>query len=188
MKQNMQRIPWCVYPVHATSPILKYTQVPVSIMSNRTTVSGYMQTFIHSIILLSMSYYMPVYFQACKGASPTATGVDAFGMVLLVAPVGIIAGATVAVSKRYRPQMWMGWCIIVAGNSLLTILKVDTSRSMAVGIQAVSGFGLGLLITTTFFPVLAPLPLSVNAQAVAFLIFMRTFGQVTLKSPILRHL
>ncbi|KAF7971297.1 hypothetical protein HWV62_21454 [Athelia sp. TMB] len=158
---------------HAKNPI-----VPISMLANRTTLSGYLQTFIMSVIMLGMTYYLPVYYQACKGASPIATGVDAFGMCFTLAPFGMIAGASVALSKRYRPQMWVAWCLVITGAGLYTMLDVGTSRGASIGYQVVAGVGLGLLITTTFFPVLAPLPVSANAHAVAFLIFMRSFGQV----------
>ncbi|KZP08866.1 iron permease [Athelia psychrophila] len=158
---------------YANNPI-----VPLFILSNRTTASGYLQTFIMAVIMLAISYYLPVYYQACNGASPIATGIDAFGLALTLAPSGIVVGATVAASKRYRPQMWMAWCLLLVGTGLLSILEVDTSRGTSIGIQVISGVGLGLLITTTLFPVLAPLPVSANANAVAFLIFMRSFGQV----------
>ncbi|KZP17646.1 iron permease, partial [Athelia psychrophila] len=152
--------------------------VPISLMSNRTTVSGYIQTFIMSIIMLAITYYLPLFYQACQGASPIATGVDTFGVTFTVSPVGIIGGASIAASKRYRPQLWMGWCFLLVGTGLLTLLEVDSARGMSIGFQAVSGVGLGILLTASFFPVLAPLPVSANAHAVAFLIFMRTFGQV----------
>ena len=38
--------------------------------------------------------------------------------------------------------------------------------------------GIGLLYAATVFPVLAPLPLSLAGQALAFLVFVRNFGNI----------
>jgi hypothetical protein len=38
--------------------------------------------------------------------------------------------------------------------------------------------GVGLLYTATTFPVLAPLPPSVAGQALAFMVFVRNFGNI----------
>lgn len=67
--------------------------------------------------------------------------------------------------------------IIACG--LLTRLQANTSISFAVGYEVIIAVGIGGLSTTTYFPVLAPLPLSANAPALAFFTFLRTFGQVS---------
>lgn len=114
--------------------------------------------------MLAVTYYLPVYYQACQGASPIATGVDAFGISLTLAPFGIVAGASVARSKRYRPQIWLAWILLIIGTGLFTTLKADTSRGKSIGLQTIVGVGLGLIITTLIFPVLAPLPVSANVS------------------------
>jgi hypothetical protein len=44
--------------------------------------------------------------------------------------------------------------------------------------QFLSSIGIGLLYTATVFPVLAPLPPSWQAKALAFLVFVRNFGNI----------
>ncbi|KAJ7488107.1 iron permease [Mycena latifolia] len=123
--------------------------------------------------------YMPVFFQGCNGASPTASGVGILlGLGLVIAPVNIIAGLTISRTKRYRPQLWLSWSLVMIGAGLLSTLKTDSSRGRAIGFEALIGAGIGILTTATYFPVLAPLPISENAHAVAFFIFTRAFGQV----------
>ncbi|KAJ7278809.1 iron permease [Mycena rebaudengoi] len=160
---------------------VKYAEhpiVPYSLMSTATGLSGYLQTFIASVVMIASIYYMPVYFQACKGASPTASGVDVFGLGFVIAPSNIIAGITISRTKHYRPQLWLSWCFIMVASGLLSTLTADSSRSKAIGFEALIGVGIGILTTATYFPVLAPLPISENAHALAFFIFTRAFGQV----------
>ncbi|KAF8486502.1 major facilitator superfamily domain-containing protein [Gautieria morchelliformis] len=157
----------------ATHPI-----VPFSILSTATSISGYMQTFFMPIALIALIYYMPVYFQACKTASPIASGVDVFGLAFSIAPAGIISGLSVAKSHQYRPQLWLAWTMIMIGAGLLSTITADSSRMTAIGYEIIVGAGMGILTMTTYFPVLAPLPVSPNAKALAFFTFCRNFAQV----------
>jgi len=156
----------------------RYPIVPYSLMSTATGLSGYLQTFIASVVMIASIYYMPVFFQACKGASPTASGVDSFGLGFVIAPSNIIAGLTISRTKHYRPQLWLAWCLVMVSAGLLSTLHADSSRGKSIGFEALMGVGIGILTTATYFPVLAPLPISENAHALAFFIFTRAFGQV----------
>ncbi|KAI0316904.1 iron permease [Amylostereum chailletii] len=158
--------------------IPKYPVVPFSLMSTITGVSGYLQTFILPIIMLGMIYYVPVYFQACKGASPIATGVDQLPFAFVQAPVGILAGASVTKSGKYRPQFWLSWALVMVGTGLYTTLDENSPRSQSVGFLAIVALGTGILVTTTYFPVLAPLSISNNGLALAYFMFLRNFAQV----------
>ncbi|KZT12007.1 iron permease [Laetiporus sulphureus 93-53] len=152
--------------------------IRVKLLSNRTTLSGYMQMFLIQAILVAFIYYMPVYFQACKDASPTGSGVDLFGLALTLSPISIVGGISITVLKRYRPQLWLGWCLTVLSMGLLSTLRSDSPRATSIGFGVISGAGIGTAYTGTFFPVLAPLPVSENAHAIALGAFLRAFAQV----------
>lgn len=122
--------------------------------------------------------YIPVYFQACKDASPVASGVDGFGIAYTIIPAAIAVGISITKSGRYRPQLWVGWALTLVGAGLFTLIRADTPRITAICYQIVSGIGLGLLTVGALFPVLAPLPLSLNASALALYMFFRYLSQV----------
>lgn len=100
--------------------------------------------------------YIPVYFQACKGASPLGAGVDQLSVALVTAPVGIMAGVSVNKTQRYRPQLLVSWLFLMLGTGLLIMLEADTPKGHAIGFLILAGIGVGILVTTTYFPVLAP--------------------------------
>lgn len=100
--------------------------------------------------------YVPVYFQACKGASPVGAGVDQLGVALVLAPSGIISGASVNKTQKYRPQLWLSWILLTLGTGLLSTLNEDTPKGHAIGFEVLVAVGIGILTTTTYFPVLAP--------------------------------
>jgi hypothetical protein len=104
--------------------------------------------------------------------------VDLFGIAFSIIPTGVISGLSIAKTKHYRPQLWLSWALILIGLGLLSTNKVNTSRGFPIGFQVIVGAGAGILMTSTYFPVLAPLPVSENAQAISLFMFCRNFGQV----------
>lgn len=121
--------------------------------------------------------YLPVYYQACKNASPIASGVDLFGTAFTIAPMSVVSGVIITATKKYRPPIWFGWGLVLIGHGLLSTLHADTSRAKSIGYQIILGSGIGLVYSSIYFPVLAPLPVSSNAPALALYMFLRTFSQ-----------
>ncbi|KAJ7146731.1 iron permease, partial [Mycena epipterygia] len=158
--------------------IAKNPIVPPGLLATRTALSGFIQTFILFIVLICLLYYMPVYFQACMDASPIASGVDIFGLAFSVAPSALLVGLSIARSHQYRPQMWLSWVLVVIGVGLFTTLHDDSSRAKAIGFQVIAGTGLGMMTAAVFFPILAPLPIESNAQAIALYTFFRNFSNI----------
>ncbi|KAL4246487.1 MFS transporter superfamily protein [Abortiporus biennis] len=157
----------------ATEPIM-----PITVLSNRTSISGYFQTFLNTLVLIMWSFSFPVYFQACFGSSAVRSGV-------LVLPTGavtgislVLGGVSVAITKKYRPQLFIGWAITVLGCGVCSTIKFDTATRTATGLPTLIGIGCGCLLTTTVFSVLAPLPISENAHAVSLFAFFRSFSGV----------
>ena len=64
------------------------------------------------------------------------------------------------------------------GFGLLSLLKPDSAAAEFIGFQVILSVGLGILWISTQFPVMAPLPTSNNAHALAFFTFVRVFAQV----------
>lgn len=123
--------------------------------------------------------WLPVYFQATKDAGPIAAGVDIFGISYSVSPFCLIAGAVIQKTQRYRQPMWFGWALMVIGTSLLSTLAADTSRAKSFGYQIMAGSGIGIIYVAAYFPVLAPIPVTKSAPALAFYTFLRNFALVS---------
>jgi len=150
--------------------------VPYSLLQNCTSASGYLQTFINSLVSLAITYYLPVYHQACKDASALKSSVNTLSLFVTMAPIIVMAGVSVSITKAYRPQIWTGWAIEVIGLGLLTMTNADTSLSQVMGISALLGIGAGIIFATTYFPVLSPIPVTANAYALAFFSFCRSLA------------
>lgn len=133
--------------------------------------------------LTSRQDYLAVYYEAVELASPVGTGVDTFASSGILMPFGIIAGISITKTGKYKPQLAASWVCIIVGSALLSTVGLNTPRSRVLGYQALYSIGLGPLVTSLVFPILAPLPVSLNASALAFYAFARYFLQVRPVSP-----
>ncbi|KAK7050204.1 iron permease [Favolaschia claudopus] len=152
--------------------------VPLEIISTRTGLSGYAQTFFNSMILITVIYYIEAYFQACYNVSPTAAGVDGLGMGLVASPFGFFAGIVIQKTHSYRVPLWIGWIFVTVGSALLSTLNADSPRAASIGYLVITSVGMGIVILGSYFPVLAPVSVTKNAHALSFLVFLRNFSGV----------
>ncbi|KAN0082553.1 Major facilitator superfamily domain containing protein [Tylopilus felleus] len=169
--------------------LAKYPLVPFSLMTNRTSLSGYMQTFFTLMTSFAVVYYIPVYFQACKGASPVLSGVYTLALGSL-APAAIVTGISINVTRRYRPQMWLGWIFMIVGFGLMSTIIATDSIGKSIGYMMLLGCGIGLLSATPMYPIQASLPVTQNATSMTFMWFIRSFASVwgiTIGSTILQN-
>ncbi|KAH9933608.1 iron permease [Epithele typhae] len=170
--------------------VAKSPALPFDILANRTSLAGYIATFFHGIISITGIYYLPVYFQACKEVTPIRSAINTFPLGLVVAGLAIFSGVVVKVVKKYRPANVIGWAFILVGLGLLSLLKADSDAGQWVGFQVITSTGIGTIWATTVYPILAPLPVSRAASALAFYNFCRTFAQtwgVAISAAILQN-
>ncbi|CAL1715143.1 unnamed protein product [Somion occarium] len=168
----------------------KEPSIPWEILRNRTSLTGYLETLIHGITSISLLYYLPIFFQACLGASPIRSGVDMLATSLVIAPFGLFAGIMVQVQGKYRPANYVGWILSIIGFGILTLLRADSTTGQWVGFQILVSAGVGMIWAASIFPVLAPLPVERTASALAFYAFVRSFAQtwgITIASTILQN-
>ncbi|KAF7367019.1 Iron permease [Mycena sanguinolenta] len=156
----------------------KYATIPFDVMNTITGLSGYIQTFLNYVVLIIIIYYIEVYFQTRFDVSPTGAGIDAMPLAFLSPTAGLIAGVIIQKTTSYRIPIMVGWSLLVLGLGLLSTLDENASRAKTLAFSVISGLGTGSLILATYFPVLAPIPVSKNANALALFIFIRNFGLV----------
>jgi MFS family permease len=156
----------------------EHPTVPFKLLMNRTTLIGFFTTFVHGILALSVFFYWPVYFQAVKGASPVQSAVDFFSVAFIVAPFAMVAGGSISATQVYKPQNIIAWVLLTVGPGLMSIIRESSPKQAWIPLPIPFSIGIGLLYAATVFPVLAPLPPSLAGQALAFLVFVRNFGNI----------
>jgi hypothetical protein len=76
--------------VEAVLTLLPDPILPFEIF-NRTTVVGYLTTFIHGVAVMAVVYFLPAWFIAVKGHSSVRAGIDLFPVSFLIAPFAIVS-------------------------------------------------------------------------------------------------
>ncbi len=126
------------------------------------------------------SDWYALFFEACKEKSPTGAGVDIFGLSYTISLIALVAGIVVKMTGKYLVPIYVGWILIVIGAGLLTTLRADSSLAKAIGFELVIGSGVGVIYVAVIFPVLASIPVTQAAPAMALFVFSRNFGYVSL--------
>ncbi|KAF8313800.1 MFS general substrate transporter [Clavulina sp. PMI_390] len=160
--------------------------MPLRLMSNRTSLSGFLQTFIHGITSTLLIYYLSTYFQGAELHSAIRAGVLLFPSACLIgdslsfsstAPVAVVTGISVETTGKYLPQTYLGWPLCMAGFGLLSLLDENSSTARIEGMQVILAVGLGILYVLPQFSVMAPLHVTDNASALALMSWCKMFGQ-----------
>ncbi|KAL1946355.1 hypothetical protein VTO73DRAFT_15482 [Trametes versicolor] len=155
--------------------IASHPVVPIAVINNRTSISGYITTFFHGLVVNSVVFYLPAYFQSCKVAPPLLSGLYFFPTALFISPSAVVQGIIVSKTGRYRLVTVVGWAAMLVGVGLFTLIDADTPIAVTVPMQIIASIGFGFLWATNF-TVMAPLDPVHNASALSFLLFVRTFS------------
>lgn len=78
--------------------------VPLQLLSNRTSFSGYATVCVHSIATMPLLYYLPIYFQVVKQTSAVKSGVNVLPLSLVMAVFGRSTTASLSGVELMRLQ------------------------------------------------------------------------------------
>jgi hypothetical protein len=127
--------------------------MPLHLMSNRTSATAYVLTFLHSIVTMWALYFLPVYFQGVLGSSPSYSGVQLLPTILIIVPFAAAGGAFVSKTGRYRPIHHGGFALMIVGFGLFTLLDADSSTGAWVGFQIINAVRVqGLVVREVEWP------------------------------------
>ncbi|KAK5807049.1 hypothetical protein VI817_001307 [Penicillium citrinum] len=118
--------------------------VPPRMMKNRNVWGSAWYAAALGGAYFVLTYYLPIWFQAIKDASPIKSGIMNLPMILAVVVVSLLAGGLVSACGYYTPFMIASSIIMTIGAGLLTTLEVDSGHPKWIGYQALFGIGLGL--------------------------------------------
>jgi len=121
---------------------------------------------------------LPVYFEACKGKSPTGAGINLFGLSYGMSLFALFTGVAVKKTGKYMTLIFFGWVCAIVGAGLLTTLDENTTVAKSIGFQVVMAGGLGSIYVIALFPIQASTPITQTAPAMALLVFSRNFGTI----------
>jgi hypothetical protein len=102
----------------STEPLIRCT-----LFNSPTAIVAYIGTLVQGLIVWSLLYYMPLYFEIAKNYSPVTSGVAIFPFTFTVAPAAVVVGLIITRTSRYRPLLWIGWFLTTFGMGLLVSFR-----------------------------------------------------------------
>ncbi|ORY56621.1 major facilitator superfamily domain-containing protein [Pseudomassariella vexata] len=161
--------------------IWEYTQGERSMIAPR--LFGKRNVFVPSIYILwfdgayfVLIYYLPLYFQAIDGVSPTDSGIRNLPLILSVTLAAIGAGFFISATGIAAPMMFVSAAIGMVGSGLLFTLDIGTSSGKWIGYQVVAGAGFGTGLQIPIIIGQASVDPSDLSSVTAILLFFQTIG------------
>jgi len=96
-------------------------------------------------VFIAGEYYLPLYFQAVKSATPIRSGLYILPLVFMEAFVAFLSGIYIHRTGRYVELIWAGFAICTLGTGLYIHLDASSSLGEVIAFELITGTGVGLL-------------------------------------------
>ncbi|KAK4129911.1 MFS general substrate transporter [Trichocladium antarcticum] len=150
--------------------------VPPRILLQRSVWSSGLYIMAIGGAFLGAVYYLPLWFQAVKGASAMRSGIMNLPMLVAVVLFSVAAGAAVTVWGYYAPFMVVSSVLAAVGFGLFVTFRPDTGSAAWIGYQVLVGAGLGLGFQQPLMAVQTVLPIEDVPTGTSLVIFLQTLG------------
>jgi MFS family permease len=150
--------------------------IPRLVMSSRSMIFSTLFAFCLSSAISILSFYLPLWFQAVKGASAFDSGVMLLPVILGLLFGTLIAGVLVTVLGYYQPFMVLSGILAAIGAGLLTTFTADTHTSVWIGYLSLVGIGAGFGFQQPFLAVQTVLEKNDIAIGTSLIILSQTLA------------
>ncbi|KAI5274418.1 DNA repair protein RAD50 [Aureobasidium subglaciale] len=122
----------------AKSPVM-----PLRLFHNWSNIAVLGVCAIHGMVFISASYYLPLYFQLARGATPLLSGVYILPQALSLSFASMATGIFIRKTGQYLPAIWFGMVFLVLGFGLFVDFDRDSSWAKLIIFQIIAGIGIG---------------------------------------------
>lgn len=150
--------------------------IPLPLLRMRVVYSGMGATFFQFGALLTFSYYLPLWFQVVKGASPTMSAVYILPTFISQVASAILAGVWVSRIGYVAPFALVGSALAALSSGLITTFNVNTEPGPWIGYQIINGFGRGMAIQQPIQAVQSVVQPAMVPTITALVSWSQTFG------------
>ena len=120
-----------------------YPIMPMGIFSSVSKAAALGVTFFHGFVFISSSYYLPLYFQAIRGAAPIQSGVDLLPTAISLAISSIACGVWIKKVGTFLPPIYFGMFMMTLGFGLFIDFNATSSWPKLIIYQIIAGLGIG---------------------------------------------
>ena len=147
-----------------------------SIAANRSVALGMLFSFCTGGAMITVIYFLPLWFQAILSASAVSSGTRTLPLVLSLVFATIFSGSLINKFGWYNPFLLACTALMTIGAGLLTTLKVDSGAGAWIGFQLLFGLGLGMGVQQASLAAQAALPKADVAIGVSLMLFTQSLG------------
>jgi EmrB/QacA subfamily drug resistance transporter len=122
--------------------------IPMRLFRNPVYAVGNAYGFLAGVAMFGGFVFLPVYLQAVKGFSPTASGLSLLPAIIGIFSTSITSGQLITRTGRYKIFPIIGSVVLVVALLLLSRLGVDTPFWQVVIAEYLFGAGLGFTMQT----------------------------------------
>ncbi|XXG96371.1 hypothetical protein Hte_002653 [Hypoxylon texense] len=167
-----------LFVVYEGLPSVTEPVMPLRMFSNRTAIIVYAITFLNSLQNYWSFFFVPIYFQAVRLASPAESGVDLLVFSLVGIPAAAISLVVLSKWGRYKIIHVAGSALFALGIGLFSIMDQNTSTAGWVWINIVAALGTSSLNSTQLPAFQASIREEDQAAATGSFTFIRSFGNI----------
>lgn len=160
----------------AEKRLARYPLMDLRIFKEWSNIAVVLVAISHSMATRGSEYYLPLYFQSVKQASPTKSGLLILPMMVAASLCDVSVGVLIHQTGRYREIIWAGTTFLTLGTGLYIMLDIDTSLAHIIGFEIIGGIGLSLLLSTPMLAIQNNVNQADAAVASGTLSFMRSIA------------
>ncbi|KAI1088255.1 MFS general substrate transporter [Rostrohypoxylon terebratum] len=150
--------------------------MPRALISQKNVLASALYNACQTSALYAAIYYLPIYFQAVKGASAVLSGVYLLPLILFQLLFAGASGGAVQKIGYIIPITLFASVFLSTGTGLLSLLQPDTSTARWVGFQILIGVGFGSGLQMPIMAVQAAMDGEELASGVALMVFSQAIG------------
>jgi EmrB/QacA subfamily drug resistance transporter len=122
--------------------------IPMRLFRNPVFSVGNLYGFLAGVAMFGAIIFLPIYLQAVKGLSPTASGLSLLPAILGIFSTSITSGQLITRTGRYKIYPILGGVVLTGAMFLLAQLHVDTPFWKVFLYEYLFGAGLGFTLQT----------------------------------------
>jgi predicted MFS family arabinose efflux permease len=156
--------------------LAKYPLMPLGVFKTLSNNATILVALGHSMVNIGVEYYLPLFFQSVRQASPLRSGILLLPLTVTAAATDIAAGILIHRTGRYRELIWAGVTLMTLATGLYIEFWTDTPLARIIGIELIGGAGTALLFQTPMLAIHNTVRQADVASATASLGFLRSLA------------
>ncbi|KAJ5649729.1 uncharacterized protein N7484_003452 [Penicillium longicatenatum] len=150
--------------------------IPGHLVCDQIVLSSSLLSIMTFGLTMTLSYYLPIYFQSVRGKSAWVSGVNLLPNILCQLVMAVASGVLTSKLGYYLPWGVLGAILDAVGNGLLSTLSPTTSVPPWAGYESLVGFGRGAISQVPMIAIQNAVKGDDVSTAMAMMTCAQTFG------------